>query len=234
MKQLPKPEVYEKEFTYMPWGLLISEVIELIIKDTPADASVLDLMCGPGYLLSKIHSRRKDLHLSGVDIDPRYVAHAKKNYKKISFIRADSLTVKLAKKYDVVLCTGGLHHLPYNRQELFIKKLSGLVTTSGRCIIADPYIRTYTSEKERRLAAVELGTEYLKAVIGKNSPNDIVAAAIDILTNDVLPDGEYKTYISRISSVAKKYFKQVTIKKTWPKNKTAYGDYYFLLSKPRG
>lgn len=231
MKQLPDPKIYEKEFKYMPWGVLIRDVLRLVLR-VRKESKVLDLMCGPGYLLSKIHEKRKDLFLTGVDIDSRYIRYARRKYKGIDFVKADSLKWQSRAKFDLVLCTAGLHHLPYAQHEKFIRKISNLLAPEGFCILADPYVAKYSNEKQRKLAAAELGFNYLKATIENNSSDDVIAATIDILFNDVLPKGEYKTFIDRVKKFAKKYFGDVKVVKTWPKFKSNYGDYYLILRKP--
>ena len=86
MKQLPNPELYEQEIKYMPWGVMIEAIVELVAIQAKARGYVLDLMCGPGQLLGLIHKRRPDLHLTGVDIDQRYINYARRKYEDIEFI----------------------------------------------------------------------------------------------------------------------------------------------------
>lgn len=216
----------------MPWGLLIKKVLSYVMKTAPRGGRVLDLMCGPGYLLSKLQARRKDLYFTGVDIDPRYVRYAKKKYPKIEWMQADSVRWESKKKFDIILCTGGLHHLPYTQHKRFLQKLSHLITKNGVCIVADPYIAPYRTEKDRRLAAAKLGSEYLEAVLLNNAPDDMVSASIDIMHNDILPHGEYKTYPGRIQKLSARYFSSVKHSKTWPKSKSEYGDYIFYFKNP--
>lgn len=231
MKQLPSPKVYEQEYKYMPWGELLAHVLRYTTDHAPRNGKLLDLMCGPGYLLGKIHQTRKDLVLTGVDIDRRYIQFAKKKYQGIRFIRADSRGWKTTNRYDLVLCLAGLHHLPYRFHRSLIVKLKKLLTSGGICILADPYIRQYRNEKERRLAAAELGYEYLKAVLHRRAPDEVVSATIDIMQNDILPRGEYKTSISRIRQMTSQYFRLVTVKQTWPRSRQQFGDYYLVLKK---
>lgn len=54
MRELPKSEVYEQEFEFMPWGTLIDKILTTVQNKAPKNGSVLDLMCGPGYLLGEI------------------------------------------------------------------------------------------------------------------------------------------------------------------------------------
>jgi len=231
MKQLPNPETYEKEILYMPWGVLVKDVLELTINNAKKDGKVLDLMCGPGQLLSKIKEKRRDLLLTGVDIDKRYIEFALANFPDINFIYANALDWKTEERFDTILITGGVHHVPYEKKKDIIIKIASLLAEDGFCVLADPFVDDYANEKERRSAAAKLGYEYIKAVLEKDAPDEIVSASIDILANDVLPNGEYKTSISKMIDLLKPVFTTIEIRKTWPEKDSEYGDYYFILKK---
>lgn len=227
MKNLPFSETYEKEFEYMPWKTILEKVLGIVVNKSPEKGKVLDLMCGPGYLLDKIKERRSDLFLVGVDINEEFIAHAKKRNPDTDFFVEDVMEWTSGEKFDIVTCTGGLHHLPYEKHENFLKKIRELMNTNGICIVADPYVDDYTNEKERKTAASKLGYEYLLAVIEKNAPSEILAATIDILHNDVLKY-EFKTSIIKIKPIFERFFSNVEIHKTWPNSDSQYGDYYIL------
>ena len=91
----------------------------------------------------------------------------------------------------------------------------------GVAIFADPYIGNYANETERKIAAAELGYEYLLATIKNNAPASIIKAAVDILDCDVM-GLEYKTSMSRMESVFRKVFHEVKIYKTWPNTQSEY------------
>lgn len=230
MQNLPTAEVYEKEFKYFPWGRLIQEVQEYVIVSTPPNGDVLDILCGPGYLLGQLNRQRSDLHCTGVDLEAEYIEYAQKTYPELHFVTADARTWQSAVQYDVILCTAGLHHLEYEQQEGFVKKLASLLKEDGFAIIADPYISDYNNERERKLAAAELGCEYLKATIQNDGPKDLLEAAINILSNDVL-GVEFKSSIKKNCALFEKYFSKSEMYKTWPDKDTEYGDYYFILRK---
>lgn len=231
MKQLPEAEIYKLEMLYMPWGLLINKVLAKVIKKVPLNGSVLDIMCGPGYLLELINAKRPDLALVGVDFDSRYISYATVKNSAALFIKADIRSWDDDKQYDCVLCTGSVHHLPYCDQLQLFAKMAKLTKNTGVCICADLCINEYASELERKLAAAELGYEYLKAVLINGAPVSIINAAINILCNDILLDGEYKNTHSGLIGLAKKAFKQVESIKVWPESNTKYGDYIFVMTK---
>lgn len=228
MQNLPTAQVYEKEFRYMPWGMLISEIERCVISGAPQNASVLDLLCGPGYLLDKLQKQRPDLRYKGVDFEKQFIEYARKLNPNIEFEVADVIEWNGRDKFDVILCTGGLHHLPFEYQETFIQKISNQLSPTGFAIVGDPYIDDFANEGERKLSGAKLGYEYLVATIKNGATKDVIEAAVVVLSNDILLV-EYKSSIKKNEPIFRKYFASIEIHKTWPKQDSGYGDYYFVL-----
>ncbi len=229
MQNLPSAAVYEKEFTYMPWGKLIKRVQEHAIRRVPRRGTVLDLLCGPGYLLGQLHKKRSDISYLGVDMDPDFIQHATGLYPEIKFEVADAFTWNTSERFDAVLCTAGVHHLPDEQQEPFIAKLASLVSPGGFAIIADPYIGDWETDEERLIAAARFGYEYLDATIKSGATPDVIDAAVQCLRNDVLLI-EWKTSAKRRLAMLRPHFKQILTYKTWPDHETDWGDYYFVVN----
>ncbi len=230
MKKLPYAEIYEKEFKYWPWGKLVREVCDTITEQAPKNAKVVDLLCGPGYLLNRIHQRRKDLELSGVDINDEFIKYARQHYPGINFTQMDILKWSFPQRYDVVVCTAGLHHLPFEEQGGLVKKAAQMLKPNGLCIFGDPMIRDYSNERERAIAAAELGYKSLVAVVENGGDRDMIQAALDVMHNDVLVDGEFKTSPAKVKALYGEFFPHVEMHKTWPLDgKEGCGDYYFVL-----
>lgn len=224
MHGLPDSAIYEKALEYWPYITSWNRVLEYVHRQAPQNGSLVDLMCGPGYLLGKIASIRTDLSLKGVDIDKRYIVHAKEKYPSIVFDREDILSWKSVERFDVVTCTGSLHHIPYEQQEQAVQKMASLVKPDGFVIISDSYVGDYVSETERQVAAAQLGFEYLKATIQNGASKPVVQSTIEILWNDVLKK-EFKTSLKKRKAVFEAVFEKVETVKTWPGAKTKYGDY---------
>mgnify|MGYP001569014637 CR=1 FL=1 len=233
MRELPKSEVYEQEFEFMPWGTLIDKILVIIQNEAPRNGSVLDLMCGPGYLLGEIAKRRSDLGLEGADISDEFIQHAQRKYPDISFRVVDVLSWTLSKKYNVVLCTGGIHHLPYDKQAPFLETIPTLLKPNGFAVFADPYVDDFSNELERKQSAAKLGYEYMVATMKNGAPDDIVKATVDILYNDVM-GFEYKTSLKKLEPVFRRLFPNVEIDKTWPESKSEYGDYIVVCKDGKG
>lgn len=230
MKGLPDSTIYEEELQYWPYVTSWKKVIEYVRDNASKSGSLIDLMCGPGYLLGKIAEARKDLALEGIDIDVRYIPHAQKMYPQIDFALADVLTWVPKQEYDVVLCTGSLHHIPYEQQENAVQKMASMVKPGGFVIISDCYIDDYKDEKERKVAAVKLGYEYLRETIQNGAPDSVVEPTIEILWNDVMLK-EFKTSLKKRLPIFEKHFSQVKTLKTWPTFEAEYGDRISICRK---
>ncbi len=219
--------VYEEEFVFMPWKNLIDRILDLIEKKLPENSNVLDLMCGPGYLLGQICQRRGDLRVKGLDIQEEFIEYAQKKYPAASFQVADVLSWQTNEKYDLVVCTAGIHHLAYERQEFLVKKVSQLLKLDSFCIFADPYVDDFSNEKERKRAVAKLGYEYLLATIENDAPDEVIEATVGILRND-MTGFERKTSLKKIKPVFEKIFSSIEVNKTWPETESEYGDYYII------
>ena len=241
---LPSPGTYERELKFMPYKKSLETVLDKVANDAKKEATVLDLMCGPGYLLGQLQSRRPDLNLRGVDIDPSFIEHGRGKYSGIDFELADVRTWQAPESYDVVLCTGALHHLPYEDQEEFIEHMAGMMHSEGFGILSDCYIGhwgDYENEIQRKLAAAQLGHAYLRETIANGAPDDVVEAAANILTNDVM-GREFKTTVYRRLPILQKVFGKDNVETTrvWPSRPyyeytppplVSYGDYIHILKR---
>jgi 2-polyprenyl-3-methyl-5-hydroxy-6-metoxy-1,4-benzoquinol methylase len=228
MLDLPNADTYEKELFYMPYRKSLQRVIDVVVHDTPRFDSVIDLMCGPGYLLGKIAEKRPDLRPQGVDIDDEYIAYARKKHPSIDFCRGDVTKYDFSPDtYDVVLCTGALHHIPYHKQEDVVKSMAQMMKPDGFTIISDAHTDDYANEQERMVAAAKLGHEYLRATILNGAPLDVISATANIIKNDVVMD-EFKTSLKKRLNIVKRIFKNVDVLKTWPDFGSEYGDYILV------
>lgn len=224
MNALGDSNTYEQGLVYWPYLKSWNKVLEYINQNAPKNGTLIDLMCGPGYLLGKIATIRKDIKLKGMDIDKNHISYAKKIYPKINFELGNILDWDPKEKYDVVICTGSLHHIPYNQQEKAVQRMFSMVKPAGFVIISDSCIDDYSNEAERKVAAAKLDYEYLRATIQNGAPEPVIEATIEILWNDVLMK-EFKTSMKKRLPIYKKFFKKVETLKTWPDFKSEYGDY---------
>lgn len=228
---MPRPDTYERELEFLPYKESLGQVIEYVLQHAPQDGTVLDLMCGPGYLLGELQKQRKRLTLRGIDSDETYVDYARTRYPELPFTVADVRTWESDKPYDVVLCTGALHHLPYEEQEGFIERMERMMKDEGFGILSDCYIDGYNNETQRQTAAAYLGYQYLVATIANRAPSDVIEATAQILVNDVMKR-EFKTSIEKRLPVIQRVFPNSETRKVWPNSEIGgYGDYVHILRK---
>jgi 2-polyprenyl-3-methyl-5-hydroxy-6-metoxy-1,4-benzoquinol methylase len=94
---------------------------------------ILDCGCGigvAGFILKENEFR----NVIGIDIDPRRLSIAKKNYKGV--YRMNCENVKFNKRFDIILALNVIEHL--NNPEKFLKRVKELLATSGRLILSLP------------------------------------------------------------------------------------------------
>ena len=230
MQNLPTAEVYIQFFTHTPWKKTHDFIERTVSENVPRDGSVLDLMCGPGYLGQVLTRDYPKINYVGVDIDRGFLKYARKMCPNGEFHLKDVRQWKTSRKFDVVICSGGTHHLPYKDQEVLIARMAKLVKPAGMVMIADPHIASYSNEVERKRACVELGHYYLLETIRLGGSNKIIKATSDIVGNDVLGI-ECKIPVSLRRLIVKKYFRTVGEFRTWPVCGYDYGDYCFVARK---
>lgn len=228
MKELPEAETYEEGLAYWPYRTSLQKVIDTICDSSPQNGRLVDVMCGPGYLLGKIKERRPDLSLYGIDIDNRYVSHGAKTYPGVRFEKGDVLRWQPEEKFDVVVCTGSVHHIPYELQEKAIANIASMGRPGALVIISDCYVDDYSNEQGRKQAAAKLGYEYIRETIDNGASDRVVEWTIDILFNDVLMH-EFKPSFEKRVPLLEKSLQDVTTIKTWPNDTPpGYGDYVHI------
>ena len=91
------------------FGARIKAVKEFLSIE--AGASILDIGCGPGYILDYLP---KGVQYVGFDIDPLYVNHAKANFGNRGRFFCRLFDASAAKEFypvDIVMMNGVLHHI---------------------------------------------------------------------------------------------------------------------------
>ena len=76
----------------------------------------LDIGCGTGMISNCLAKNNQNIHFDAVDFcDSIYYAKnfaQKHKIKNIKYYKKDFLSYPIKKKYDLILCTGVLHHIP--------------------------------------------------------------------------------------------------------------------------
>jgi SAM-dependent methyltransferase len=80
--------------------------------------SVLDVGCGQGSPLEEVARRRPGVELAGVDFSPRAVELARERMPNATFSVLDLTQGALDRKFDLIICTDVLEHIPDDRAAL--------------------------------------------------------------------------------------------------------------------
>ena len=114
------------------------------LKDLPEGARVLDLACGTGLLLERLHNQRPDLELVGNDGSTAMLEVARRRLPHIE-LRQDNIDGAQAGKnesgsYDAVLSMSVLHHLNYG--DAHLAHIHDLARMDGMVLLCDFAINT--------------------------------------------------------------------------------------------
>lgn len=230
---LPNPEVYELEYRYWPWGGLIDWIAGYAAASAPIGGVVFDYMCGTGFLLARIATMRGDLRLEGCDIHGPFVEFAELNHAGVRVHHADALVFVPDSRPDFVLCTGGLHHLDFEQQEVFLDKLVDEAGTEATIVIGEESIGEYETELSRRIAALRFNAKLIEYGLIRAWPAEQIDAAIEVMKNDVMGYGEYKRSLSQWKAVIGKRFQIQEIKVFWSPENGEGGDVVFVCSRAK-
>ena len=134
----------------------------------------LDYGCGTGNLCENFHYYFPKAHFFGVDISSEMVNEARKKYhSRGTFYEINSLEWK-NKSYDLIFSAGVFHHILPQFQSDIIKKLSNLMSDSGRLIIWEhnpfnPVTRKIVKECPFDKDAILISPKKIKNLLIQNS-----------------------------------------------------------------
>lgn len=100
--------------------------------------SVLDVGCGTGLASNLFAIHRPNCQITAVDfsdsIDYAQQFATDNNITNVTWIKKDFLKFNTAKKYDMIICCGVLHHIPdYNTA---LAKMKGFLKPGGKLMLA--------------------------------------------------------------------------------------------------
>jgi ubiquinone/menaquinone biosynthesis C-methylase UbiE len=131
-------------------------VAEDVAAAAPTGGAVLDAGCGSGRLAIEIARRRPDLHLHGIDLEPRMVevatGHAERQNltERVEFTVADLADLPLPdNSVDMIVSTASLHH--WTDVGAVIASLTRVLRADGRMWIYD--MRWVSAESVRTATA---------------------------------------------------------------------------------
>lgn len=223
--------MYEGEYAYWPWARVVEAAIRWIRIHAPRDATIVDYMCGTGYLLHELKSARPDLRCSGCDLDTAFISYGRDRYPGIDLAAGSSLEYQPPAPPDVIVCTGGLHHLPRASRAKFLAKCSGELAPGGTILIAEEVIAEHGSAASRRRAVLQLYSAVLGYVIDAGAPSPVLSSAITALHKEMLEDGTSKDSRAGLVSLLEGSLAIETFDRTWPDGPSQFGDYLAICGR---
>lgn len=115
------------------------EVIEFFIKkiNLQKESNILDLGCGRGWLSNLLSSYGKVL---GIEPVAKVVQYAKQLFPDVNFVsgKASSLINKYSEKFDLIVSSEVIEHIPEIEKEVFANEIKLLLKIDGHLIISTP------------------------------------------------------------------------------------------------
>ena len=138
--------------------------IQEMILSLPHNKTYLDIGAGTCQLWTGIPDSYK---LTAIDNSLQMILKAKKNVPYAIYILEDILLIDTGQfeKFDYVISTFTIHHIPYEQQKKALKNIIDLCRKGGRIIIAD---RSFNNAEDRSAYEKKLieegNTEYLEVI----------------------------------------------------------------------
>jgi ubiquinone/menaquinone biosynthesis C-methylase UbiE len=129
------------ETSYLQW-LLFNRVHRAVLAQVPAGfipSVILDIGCGTGRLLRRMHSLWSEARCIGIDVSEGMVvkAHQLAPFAQIYQAPAEQIPI-LTRSVDLVTSTVSFHH--WQNQSQGIHEITRVLRTNGIFILADPNI----------------------------------------------------------------------------------------------
>lgn len=136
-------------------------------------ASVLDIGFGTGVLTARLYEGGCTVY--GVDFSPRMLALAQRKMPRAQLFLADfaqGLPAALqCRRYDFILATYSLHHLPDDAKADFLCTLLPLLSPGGKILVGDvAFANRAALERCRQAAGEEWDDEEFYIVYGELAP----------------------------------------------------------------
>lgn len=143
--------------------------IRQLIPDSNKTIRILEVGCGRGWMTNLLSQYG---NAEGIDPVKGVIRHAKRLYPKISFQSGyiDKLT-KAGKKFNLIVASEVIEHIPHNLKNNFISDLNTLLLTDGFLIITTPRKEALNEREEHSNQPIEdwLTEAELEEVIIRNN-----------------------------------------------------------------
>jgi 2-polyprenyl-3-methyl-5-hydroxy-6-metoxy-1,4-benzoquinol methylase len=120
--------------------LVLGRFLDLLAKELRGfeNANALDFGCGEAFFWNEMDRRGVNMrNLTGVDLRKDALEVAGKNFPQHTFLRQDLLAWETDDKYDLVIASQVLEHLP--GPEKFLDRLCKLTSRQGHLLLTVPW-----------------------------------------------------------------------------------------------
>jgi SAM-dependent methyltransferase len=131
-----------------------------VIPNIPASNYIIDIGCGTGILAHRLIRQSRFKKIEGIDIStyPEWKLFSSEKVKFKIVPQQDFDKYLSSTPFDNVVLTWSLHHMPYDEQESYLKKLFSHLKTGGTVVILeDSY-----SEKLKPEFGEDIWKEFMK------------------------------------------------------------------------
>lgn len=132
-----KQQVYKAYEEIVDWfdahrnkTLFEKEYLDLILKNIPADATILDLGCGTGEPIAKFFIER-GIKIVGIDGSEKMIELCKKRFPNEHWLVADMRTINLKQQFDAIIAWHSFFHLDHDSQRAMFKIFDSHIKPGG-------------------------------------------------------------------------------------------------------
>ena len=129
---------YDQLYSFKNYADEAAKIRDLIRREHPGAHSILDVACGTAEHAKLLSS---DFAVDGIDLEPEFVAIARRKVPKGTFNLADMRQFELGKKYDLVQCLfSSIGYLTKGDDIVRALKCFARHLAPGGIIIVEPWI----------------------------------------------------------------------------------------------
>lgn len=150
-------------FRHLFWGLEHYTYIKFVIDKLKIHnpASLVDIGCGEGRILSELEPHLQNKTLHGYDISESAINFARAFVPRLSFNTHNITETPLETKYDCAVSCEVIEHIKPEEVDDYCKNIAGSLNSNGTLFLTTPTTNIPTSAKHYQHFTIELLEDYL-------------------------------------------------------------------------